>query len=504
MSTLKPTKTSFKASLPASSAASGPSSIAASASTGGIGSIMSSLIGMSFSTTTSNDFEKNKLIVNEPKIISSYAVGQRVSARPANRDELFYTCKILEADQERQLYKVQYEDDNTIEDEIKASSIIPEVQRIVYEKDDIVVLDGHVCLPIISKSGEAETKTKRIVKKARMLAFKSTGRIVQSAILLGDNSSPTETIFDFSTLVFDINQAFSLVIPMLNINGWRSEKQRDDGLVGCILGGGAFSLPNSLAYLIPPSKLMLDVVELSPSVISTAKAYFGVPDLERKKQAQAKGKGAEKSAISINANSSSASSGDFTSLPITASTPINPYSYQVYQTDGLKFLERAIAMKRKFDFIIVDIASSAVGATEVQIEGGGMLDLPPPVFVEKDFLKNILNKSLKHDGIAVINVIADAKGLDKLSSRFREVFKMVLCFAADPNFVFFLSNRKEGSEYIDENSLLESIESIEGFEIMCPSVVKTLRKQLRDQEQGISSSSDILVGLYDIRQIKFC
>mmetsp|Transcript_19291 Transcript_19291/g.48774 ORF Transcript_19291/g.48774 Transcript_19291/m.48774 type:complete len:217 (-) Transcript_19291:42-692(-) len=140
----------------------------------------------------------------------------------------------------------------------------------------------------------------------------------------------------------------------------------------------------------------LDVVELDPEILAVAHDFFGVP------------RGDDR--------------------------------LRTFVADGLEFfcpIEHASA----YDLVIVDVADPEApqAGSESGFEADFCLELPPPEFVEREFLLDKALASVKDNGWLVVNVIAGRACLLKILDDLENWCARVYVLATDPNYLFYVS-----------------------------------------------------------------
>lgn len=345
-----------------------------------------------------------------PAAAAHLAVGTRAEVRAKNVDELYYAATVEAYDVETNSYAVLYDDGDSDAGILRSSMLVPLAQTTVLETELLVVVDGHVHLC-------------GVVRRARLLAFKASPQLFQSAIVFlpadplaeppSESSSESEGLssspsFDYRILAFDVDQAIMMCLPL--IRGLRaaaeseleseskseSESEPAARLRVCLMGAGGGSLIMSMLAVDPG--VHMDVVELSEEVLAVAHSHFGVPP------------------------------------------PGVDARLDLHVADGLDFL---VDRQGGYDVVVVDVAASPEAGEGS--EGGGTAELPPPQFLEEEFLCGSLRRSLAPDGWAVMNVLADRAALLVLLARAERAFGSVHLLATDPNYVFFLGNAEPPS-----------------------------------------------------------
>ena len=141
--------------------------------------------------------------------------------RAKNIDELYYAAVITGYDETRDTYSVAYEDSTSDCGLFRSSMLVPNQQRHVFNDETIKIFDGHAWL----KGG---------THPARFMSFNSSPQLVQSAVVIKETAAQslsheqsregtetsaevaenadTNTKFDHSVLVFDVDQALVLVL----------------------------------------------------------------------------------------------------------------------------------------------------------------------------------------------------------------------------------------------------------------------------------------------------
>mmetsp|Transcript_20952 Transcript_20952/g.25425 ORF Transcript_20952/g.25425 Transcript_20952/m.25425 type:complete len:430 (-) Transcript_20952:343-1632(-) len=405
-------------------------------------------------------------------------LGDVVEVRPKNIDEIFFEAVIVEINGENKndpvlcdpdsfTYTVLYED-GQLESNIWFSSMIcPSQRKVVYSDDILIVTDGHACIY-------------NQVFQARLLAFRESLHIVQSAIIIKPDTRKTTLIcaetdlnenteqsinFDYKLLAFEVDQALSLCLPVYAlaytklypegeiVNSPRAKLVGMDNHDHCyvdaekikisILGAGGGSLPLALARK-HPQKLEIEVVDICENVITVAKDLFGASEVSKTE------------------------------------------SMSFLHQDGLEYVKHFD--KTCLDILVVDVA-------DFSIRMDTDMELPPEEFVSEKFLSSA-KEIIKPQGWIVVNVLANCKTLISLTNRFVQMFPSVYICATDPNYVFFLSLLEPKSDSIGSTVVSEQMvydwATMFRYDLdLCHSVLEDVRRTKEHIQQ------DILLGWFD-------
>lgn len=209
-------------------------------------------------------------------------------------------------------------------------------------------------------------------------------------LLFGNKASPQSGVAkdDSPDLLFDYNQRFLEMIM----------SHQPKRLL--VIGGGAFMLPTAAFHQFP--KLLIDVVEIDPMLVSIARDYFDLPDDKR---------------------------------------------MRIYTADGADFIA---ASKERYDMIIVDAFS---GYTI------------PHALIDEIAAKQYA-RHLKRSGILAVNFISEYKPrhndlAHELIQTFSGPFPEIALYAADPeylsgeqqNLILAAAKRPLGFDYLQSEGI---------------------------------------------------
>jgi len=272
-----------------------------------------------------------------------------------------------------------------------------------------------------------------IAQPARLLSFQCSPQLYQSAVLL------REGVPVHSSLAFEQHQALAI---SLAFKKEQLESGTETPVRIALVGAGGFTIPMTIEHHFP-LKTKMDVCEISGSVIQAAQTYFGVVEEEN--------------------------------------------HLRIYEKDGAAFLHSAPS--GGYDIILIDAAEAD---TPDSGDDPDALEVPPPVFVEPEFLQDTILRALeKEDSVVCYNIIAGRRKLIQLATLFESMFSSVYILATDPNYFFFgFTSCLE----LDPTELVELVREIPNLDKMTPDVVKLVLQTEENKEE------EILLGWFTVTQ----
>ena len=340
-----------------------------------------------------------------------FGVGESVEVRTANCDELYFAatvksieCHETSSGENIRTATVIYDADGETESGILATSMKCNEQLRLYDDGEaLVVTLGHIHI-----EGEG-------IRRARLLSFKSSPHLYQSAILL-DQHSDKDDALDFTFIPFEVEQALALTIPIVaSISAaFASRSMRC-----CVVGVGAGCLISSLDRC---SGIPLEIVgiEVSDQMLKVARDFFG---------------------------------------------------YRCADTrckDGITAFDDT-KEEEMFDVIVIDVAAPDAAAAHSELE------LPPESFVSFDFLRKA-NARLLPGGVIAVNVLATRGKLTELVERLVRMFT-VYVLAVDPNYVLYLfpEHQKKRQHAISPSCVHQAAAKYPAMMHMCGPVLEEVK-----------------------------
>ncbi|KAK3288880.1 hypothetical protein CYMTET_3659 [Cymbomonas tetramitiformis] len=300
----------------------------------------------------------------QEEVNNRFKVGQKVEALSSSttKDEygLFYVGSITKISEDSSL-DVLFEDGST-EENLSPFFVRPFGREVLYESGEVIVVDGH-----IARQG--------VARRARLLSFKSSPQLVQSAVMLDEDGAPCHR-----QIPFEQHQVLCLSLVMAKVDD-ASKRSRF-----LIIGSGGGTLPMAM-HTVFPTLVDMDVVEISKDVVKASSQFFKVQ---------------------VNDN------------------------LRIHTQDGARFLETS--RPAAYDVLLLDAADPETPDCGDSEDG---LEVPPPQFVEPAFLKGAVRRALTSDGICVYNVIAGRSKLVQIAHLFEEHFASVYVLGTDPNYFFW-------------------------------------------------------------------